>query len=99
MSVNGTSKIYPFEMPKAVQIISQMATDMKYLHDKGVVHGDSKPKNVLMCLEPSEENVKVVDFRLVETKKWIKLVSINLYILWQPVWAPSTYETLEPLLW
>jgi len=62
-------------MPEALNIISQIATGMKYLHDNEVVHGDLKPKNVLLCPEAGEMKVKVTDFGLVETKKRIKLVS------------------------
>ena len=69
------STILPFEMREAVRIISEIATGMKYLHDNGVVHGDLKPKNVLLCLKAGEIKVKVADFGLVETKRRIKLVS------------------------
>lgn len=70
--------VYPFNMQEAMQIMLQIAEGMKFLHDKGVVHGDLKPKNILVT--PSgraassslDQNmlfkIKVADFGLVGTK-------------------------------
>jgi serine/threonine protein kinase len=92
---NSWSAAVPFEMPEAVQIISQIATGMKYLHDNGVAHGDLKPKNVLLRLEPGEKKVKLADFGLVETKKRIKLVSKRTRHLEVLTWkAPERLEEL-----
>ncbi|KAG0607449.1 hypothetical protein M758_8G029500 [Ceratodon purpureus] len=74
----GSGDTIPFEVPEAEVIISQIATGMKYLHDNQVVHGDLKPKNVLVCSGPGEPcgmKVKVADFGLIDTKKMVKLIS------------------------
>ena len=94
----------PFEMRRAVDIISKIAAGMKYLHDHGIAHGDLKSKNVLLSsdagLEPGPElggigDVKVADFGLVETKKRIKLISKRRrhseVLMWK---APDRFEEL-----
>lgn len=79
----------------ACQKISQIATGMKYLHDNRIVHGDLKPKNVLLSLEGSEWKVKLADFGLVETKKRIKLASKRSRHLEILMWkAPERLEEL-----
>jgi serine/threonine protein kinase len=91
----GSGSTFPFEMPEAVNIISHIATGMKYLHDNQVVHGDLKPKNVLVWSESSGMKVKVADFGLIETKKMIKLVSKRTehyeILTWK---APERFEEL-----
>ncbi|KAG0556571.1 hypothetical protein KC19_11G063600 [Ceratodon purpureus] len=96
----GTSKTLgrsniPFEVPEAVNIISQIVAGMKYLHDNRVVHGDLKPKNVLLSSESGSVKVKLADFGLVETKKRIKLVSKRTQhfeiLMWK---APEQFEEL-----
>jgi serine/threonine protein kinase len=91
----GSGSTFPFEMPEAVNIISQIAIGMKYLQDNQVVHGDLKPKNVLVCSESGGLNVKVADFGLIETKKMIKLVSKRTQhyeiLMWK---APELFEEL-----
>ncbi|KAG0600804.1 hypothetical protein M758_11G061700 [Ceratodon purpureus] len=96
----GTSKTLgrsniPFEVPEAVNIISQIVAGMKYLHDNQVVHGDLKPKNVLSYSESGSVKVKLADFGLVETKKRIKLVSKRTQhfeiLMWK---APEQFEEL-----
>ena len=71
---SGSSRLLHFDIPEVEDIISQIATGMRYLHDHQVVHGDLKPKNVLVCSGSGEMKVKVADFGLIETKKMIKLV-------------------------
>ncbi|KAG0600810.1 hypothetical protein M758_11G061900 [Ceratodon purpureus] len=92
--IPGSSTL-PFNVPEAVHIISQIAAGMEYLHDHQVVHGDLKPKNVLLRSESGAINVKVADFGLVETKKRIKLVSKRTehfeILMWK---APELFEKL-----
>ena len=70
----------PFGNPKwllpAIRIMLQIATGMKYLHEKQVVHGDLEPNNILVkpVVNPLEVihhlHVKVVDFGLTRTRWW-----------------------------
>ena len=60
----------------AVRIMLQIATGMKYLHEKKVAHGDLEPNNILVkpVVNPLEVihhlHVKVVDFGLTRTRWW-----------------------------
>ncbi|KAG0626209.1 hypothetical protein M758_2G111100 [Ceratodon purpureus] len=90
----------PFGVPEAVDIISQIATAMEYLHEHQVVHGDLKPKNVLVFSEAAEAGtkmiVKVADYGLVETKKLIKLESEQTRQIDALMWkAPELFSTVK----
>jgi serine/threonine protein kinase len=86
----------PLGLREVKEIMSAIAFGMKYLHDRGVVHGDLKPKNVFLDLAPINRwNVKVTDFGLVETKKRIKLDSKRSRHLETLAWkAPERLEEL-----
>jgi serine/threonine protein kinase len=86
----------PFKLPEAVDIMLQIATGMKYLHDNEIAHGDLKPNNVLLYISKSGQMiVKLADYGLVETKKRIKLVSKRTrhfeVLMWK---APERLEEL-----
>lgn len=47
-------------------IASQIIDATKYLHDKGIAHGDLKPENVLVPNDLLNESVKITDFGLAQ---------------------------------
>ena len=51
----------PLPIRKTVQLAIQMAEALAYAHQRGVVHRDFKPANVILS---SEERVKITDFGL-----------------------------------
>lgn len=92
--IHGKSTI-PFEKAEADDIISQIISGMKHLHDKQVIHGDLKPSNILLRLELGKMKVKVTDFGLVDTKEVIKLVSRRTHHFEILTWkAPERFEEL-----
>jgi hypothetical protein len=65
----------PFTPQAAVDVISQIASGMEYLHGQGVVHRDLKPNNILVSPNTNPElsadgyvEVKLADFGLAKTK-------------------------------
>jgi serine/threonine protein kinase len=52
----------PFPQLVALDVISQIAVGMAYLHDRGVFHGDLKASNVLVSRDCGPIEVKISDF-------------------------------------
>lgn len=42
----------PVDVPRAVDMIGQIAAALQYTHDHGIIHRDVKPGNVLIRIEP-----------------------------------------------
>jgi serine/threonine protein kinase len=65
----------PFTPLAAVDVMSQIASGMQYLHEQGVVHRDLKPNNILVSPNTNPElsadgyvEVKLADFGFAKTK-------------------------------
>jgi serine/threonine-protein kinase len=53
----------PMHVERAVSVIVQVARALAAAHDKGIVHRDMKPENVMLLQRPGQPDfVKVVDF-------------------------------------
>jgi len=52
-----------------VNIVEQIGLGLKYVHDLGVVHGDLKPKNIMLTKDNQNKTlVKIVDFGISNIK-------------------------------
>ena len=62
----------PFKLPEALSIAIQIAEGLEAAHDKGIVHRDIKPDNV-MLMKGSRGFVKLMDFGLAQLAESSKL--------------------------
>jgi serine/threonine protein kinase len=60
--VESSPQTPPFPDGVAIDIISQIAAGMAYLHEQGVFHGDLKASNVLVNQRAGHIEVKIADF-------------------------------------
>ncbi len=58
----STPEVPPFRQVVAIDIISQIAAGMAYLHDRGIFHGDLKASNVLVNHHGGHIDAKITDF-------------------------------------
>lgn len=59
----------PLSHDESIQIILLIAKALKFVHDKGIVHHDIKPENILL---DSNSNVKLADFGVANKKIFTK---------------------------
>lgn len=62
----GHPKLYQGPMPADREVLFQLANGLHYIHSSGLIHGDIKPRNVLIFTDPSSSAVrmKLSDFGL-----------------------------------
>jgi hypothetical protein len=65
--VKSTPQAPPFPPEVAIDIISQIAAGMAYLHKQGVFHGDLKASNVLVNHRGDHIEAKIADFGVSQT--------------------------------
>ncbi|CAM6047153.1 unnamed protein product [Sphagnum compactum] len=93
----------PFTPQAAVDVMSQIASGMEYLHGQGVVHRDLKPNNILVSPNTNPElsadgyvEVKLADFGLAKTKVNSSSSMLHSKICGAAAWrAPEAFEDLE----
>jgi len=56
---NRDKNLVPIEEKDIINILKQLLSGLKYLHDKGVMHRDITPDNILL---DEKNNVKITDF-------------------------------------
>lgn len=62
-------KRIPFSLPRAIDIMLQIARGVEYLHAHGIIHGALKSSNVLVKVGPIEGQIhlKISDFGLIKS--------------------------------
>jgi predicted Ser/Thr protein kinase len=70
--VKSTPQTPPFPPEVAMDIISQIAAGMAYLHKQGVLHGDLKASNVLVKHRGGHIEAKIADFGVSQTVQLTK---------------------------
>ena len=56
------------ELERAAQIIRQVSNALTAAHDKGILHRDLKPDNVMLQMRDGEERVVVIDFGIAQVQ-------------------------------
>lgn len=59
----------PFQPERALRLLQQLADGLAVIHEKGIIHRDMKPENVVLTQSSRGEQAKLLDFgiaRLVE---------------------------------
>jgi len=55
---------YQFTERRAANIMFQLASGLKYLHQYGILHRDIKPENIMLTSKSDDARVKIMDFGL-----------------------------------
>jgi serine/threonine protein kinase len=93
----------PFTPQAAVDVMSQIASGMEYLHRQGVVHRDLKPNNILVSPNTNPElsaegyvEVKLADFGLAKTQVNTSSSMLHSQICGAATWrAPEAFPDHE----
>ena len=92
--VEGTvlTKERPLDLPTAIQVMGRMLRVLKFIHRRGIVHGDIKPANII--LEPGRHNVVLVDLGTAI----VKPTGTSKPVAYTPAFAaPETIRGAPPL--
>lgn len=68
----------PMNSKMAVQLIKEVALGLKAIHDKGILHGDLKPSNIML----NAGKVKIMDFGAASFKNTIYVTTRGKIISW-----------------
>jgi serine/threonine-protein kinase len=81
-----------FEIPRALNVLGQLAYAVHHAHSRGVVHRDLKPGN-LMIVEP-EETLKVLDFGMAKivSSEYAESVALS---AGNVIWGTAKYMSPE----
>jgi serine/threonine protein kinase len=66
------NKICPLNDSDVLQIMSHIGQALTFLHDEEIIHGDIKPRNVLVFQSNKERIYKLTDFNMSRKKQWKK---------------------------
>ncbi|OAA31360.1 hypothetical protein AT15_07640 [Kosmotoga arenicorallina S304] len=68
----------PLDSKQAIHLIKEIALGLKAIHDRGILHGDLKPSNVMM----NNKGIKIMDFGAASLKNTIYATKHGKVISW-----------------
>jgi serine/threonine-protein kinase len=66
--------VRPLPEPDAVKIASRICEALEYLHQKGVVHRDLKPQNIMLC---NDGSIRIMDFGIARSQASRRLTFVG----------------------
>lgn len=66
--------VRPLPEPDAVKIASRVCEALEYMHQKGVVHRDLKPQNIMLC---NDGAIRVMDFGIARAQQSRRLTFVG----------------------
>jgi serine/threonine-protein kinase len=66
--------VHPLPEPDAVKIASRICEALEYMHQKGVVHRDLKPQNIMLC---NDGTMRIMDFGIARSQASRRLTFVG----------------------
>jgi serine/threonine-protein kinase len=66
--------VRPLPEPDAVKIASRVCEALEYMHQKGVVHRDLKPQNIMLC---NDGSIRIMDFGIARSQASRRLTFVG----------------------